>query len=261
MSGDDVLTEEAPAESSTFRWSSLFSWGFFAALGLLVWELTDQSGLAICVACTKFGWDNLATAAWLYDHDPVRPRARACSLFFAANGFRNIGLVAFLVTYSGSKLMALADWWQGKPQVLPVAINWASVNISIAAFCGIFIWLFLGGIAALVAWRSRVAVWVNSSLHQFRKQNHWPPIPYGRNQVRLTAILGIAAQANFWLFLAASAFDWNQPRIYAVSVPFSAWIGWRMTTSISARTPEECWRRGPRTKLTVETVYSDGAAP
>ncbi|MFO1091888.1 MAG: hypothetical protein U0992_01055 [Planctomycetaceae bacterium] len=258
MSRDDVLPDEPIAEARAFRWSSLFGWGFFVGLGLLVWEFTDQSGLAICVACTKFGWDNLATAVWLHDRDPVRPRYRGCSLFFAANAFRNIGLTAFLVTYAGSKLMALVDWWQGKPQVLP-AINWAWVHISIAAVCGIVAWWFLGGIAAVVAWHSRSRVWVDPTLHLFRRTRSWPPEPWGRNQVRLTATLGIAFHLFFWLILpihiAVGFRDWA---VWS-SLPLGLPAGWFIAQRIAARTPEECWPRGPRAKLTIETVYSGPA--
>ncbi|MGI9427436.1 MAG: hypothetical protein ACR2NM_02180, partial [Bythopirellula sp.] len=50
-------------------------------LAWLAFELTANATLSLVLACLKFGMNDFRTAAWLWQADPHRSRARACAAF------------------------------------------------------------------------------------------------------------------------------------------------------------------------------------
>src|SRR5579883_1732807 len=78
----------------TDGWRPHLTWSALFLLGLLLYELTSQPGLAAAVTCVKFGWSDFQVARWLRRVDPDRGRGRTCFWFYLAFGLWKVAILA-----------------------------------------------------------------------------------------------------------------------------------------------------------------------
>ncbi len=145
------------------------AWTVFVLLAWIVFELTANAALSVVVFSAKFGWDDLLTAVWLRRVDPRRQRAKACGWFFVASAFLKASIVAVVLMFA----MAFCIPAQmGQPIEFVTAVIEAFVGFGLSAVTTWF--------AFFVAWRHGVKVWVDSAIHQARRDRRWPPQDYCR---------------------------------------------------------------------------------
>jgi hypothetical protein len=254
ISRDVVLPDEMTDAANVFHWSSLLSWGVFLGLGLLVWELTDQSGIAVSVACLKFGLDETATGLYLLRHDPNPSRGWSAFVFHLARGCGRFGLIGYLTSSVVVFVQEHVHQWQGKPFVAAPGDD-LLLNVGILGLCGISLWPLFSGGATWYAWKTRVRLWIDPTTRESRKVRIWPPQPRGRNRVWLSAIIGTAT-ASHMLGLQALAIASNGWSLLA-TIPATLALGWWVARRIAARTPEECWPPDESAKFPVWATDMD----
>lgn len=232
-----------------FRWSSLFSWSLFLGLGLIVWELTDRTGLSLSVACLKFAWDEVATGTWLWSRDPVHSRGWACFAFHFARGCRRAGLIAVCVA-------TLAEQFERQWQPLNQPANMNQdflINTLLLGLCGVAIWMFVSGVGAVIALSCRLRLWIDPTTRIDRKLRSWPPQPRGKNRVRASTIAGVV---NLSHLLGLQMVVLLSPWLLLVTLPLSIGLGWLAANRIAAATPDECWPELNARRLdTVDANY------
>lgn len=222
----ETIYDEPPAR----RWAEHVSWGAMLALGWLIYELTAQPAIGIVVACGKFGWNDLLTAHWLLRHDPDRGRGRTCFWFYVASGLWRITVAAFIIT---GIILIVAVVMGQRGQKMPRGLFFTAMTSA----AGIMLLAVIPLIGVLCARLYGVKVWIDSSIHDYRRGNIWPPQPTGINSamgllfpalmvpITLTAI--VTFKLGF-LPLLASVFG-------------EGILLWYLFRGVSARTPYECW--------------------
>lgn len=219
------------------RWAAL-AWGLMIAVGFLVWELTDRTGLAAGVACLKFGWEETATGLYLLRKDPNRSRGWTCCTFHIARGCARFGWIGFVVSLAAEEGPLVVREWQGLPPA-PRAANDVVLNVLLLGMCGLTASVFLSGVATWLALSAKQRVWIDPTTRVTRTQRLWPPQPHGRNRVWLHAVIGTVALVHlFGLLAMAMAVGWW---LSLVTVPCSLVLGWRVARRIAAPSPIECW--------------------
>lgn len=234
MSRGDVLPDEPSAQARSFQWRSLFSWGFFAALGLLVWELTDQSGWAAGVACLKVGADDAATSWYLLGKDPLRTRGIPCGLFHFSRCCTRFGLAAVALIMAIEFIRFCAQPWLGPPPPLQM------LRVLLIGVMGLSVGSMFAWLGCLTSLFSPVRLWIDSTNRDSRIAKIWPPRPTGKNQVRIWVMVGAVVGSHFFGCFSVPlrmAGEW----LLIFSFPAMAIVGWFIAQRIAARTPEECW--------------------
>jgi len=226
--------DSGTSASRSFRWRSLFSWGLFLGLGLLVWELTDQTGLAVSVACLRFGLDESATGAWLLWRDPVRNRGWACFTFHFARGSGRSGVIAVCVTTLAE---VLQRWGAGPNQRLIMNQNFM-MHTLLLGLCCIAIWTFASGVGVVIAVTGKLRLWIDPTTRRSRKYGAWPPDPIGKNRIRPSAMIGVLQLSQFF---CTPLIVMTSPWLLWGLLPLAAWLGWKAANRIAASSPSECW--------------------
>lgn len=219
------------------RWAAL-AWGLMIAVGFLVWDLTDRTGLAASVACLKFGWEETSTGFYLLRKDPNRSRGWICCTFHIARGCARFGWIGFVVSLAAEEGPHFVRQWQGLPPAPRVA-NDVFLNVLLLSMCGITSSVFLSGVATWLALSGKQRVWIDPTTRMSRTQRLWPPQPCGRNRVWLHVVVGTVAMTHLFglLAMAMAVGGW----LSLVTVPCSLALGWRVARRIAARSPIECW--------------------
>ncbi len=105
-----ILDDGRGARGTSSRRGRL-TWLLMGLFALLVFDLTANPVLAVAVGCIKFGWDELATARWLWLRDPIRVRGRVSSFYYAAWALWRVAGVALalmlLVGWASEPILAL----------------------------------------------------------------------------------------------------------------------------------------------------------
>src|SRR5262245_51211450 len=73
-------------DSKALRSLERFGWAVFAALGLVVFEITADPTVAAVIFCVKFGVRDVLTGVVLWRVDPLRRRGIICAMLYAAYG-------------------------------------------------------------------------------------------------------------------------------------------------------------------------------
>jgi len=147
-------------------------WPLFLLLAWLVFELTASAMLSLTLGCLKFGTNDFRTAWWLWQTDPLRPRARACASFYLASGVWKTALVPLLTVAVVVVLWVMVGSLEEK-QAQPMTTHLMRAMQVGGAAAAIF--MLLAGAAALLAWRAPWRVWVHPALHRYRRAGSWPP--------------------------------------------------------------------------------------
>jgi hypothetical protein len=174
-------------------WTAPASWSVVISLALVIYELTDQTGLATAIGCSKFGWKDFLTARWLRRVDPDPGRARACCWFYLSAGLWKITLAAFVAI---SIIVAVEEWVIRRPlpqlQAMrndpPLTFKAGAVTVAVSLALAVL----SGHVAFWTALRRRCKVWVDFAVHQARVEGRWPP-PYRRWNLAGLLLLGVFA--------------------------------------------------------------------
>ncbi|HEV3004398.1 MAG TPA: hypothetical protein VGX78_08040 [Pirellulales bacterium] len=237
------------ADVATRNWLRGLAWPAFALIAWIVFKLTAEAALGVIVFCLKFGWNDLLTAIWLRCVDPCRHRAQACGWFYVAAAILRVSLVAVMLMFA----IAL-----GTPAQIVAPIEF--VTAAIEACVGFGLLVVTTCVAFVVAWRHGVKVWVDSAIHQARRDRAWPLQDYCRaNSAGYLLIVALAVAASllivavmFGVFTLAEAFG-GQNDLTAIActavllapLAFAVWsIGWlkdRASRTVVAAVPDECW--------------------
>lgn len=228
-----TIHEEPPARA----WSEHVSWGMMFAAGWMIYEVTAKPWYGVAVACGKFGWDDFVTACWLLRTDPNPGRGRACFWFQAALGLWRITIASFIA--SGLLLMVATAMNQNPPDGLK--------GTGLTAALGALLLSFVPLIGVHHARRNRIRVWVDSSIHDSRRENLWPPRAGGFNSAMglllpalMVPVLGVAILSIF-LGLTPMLFC-----LFGTGI-----LIWWLFRSVCAESPQECW---PEQALFVAVV-------
>jgi len=209
-------------------WGDHVWWGLLALTGLMVYEITARPAFGIAIACLKFGWNDFLTACWLLRRDPHAGRARTCFLFYIAAGLWKVTVTAFIVT--GCLIGLVAILGEKQPREL-----W---HLAVTAAAGISLLAVVPLLGAISAHKYGVKVWIDSSVHQSRRVNHWPPVANGFNAVggllfpALLVPTLIVALISFRCFGPVSV----PPAIFALGI-----LTWALFHGITAGHPDDCW--------------------
>ncbi len=221
------VTEEPAAGQSSSRWTEHISWGAMLPLGWLIYELTAQPSFAVVVACARFGWNDFLTAHWLLRTDPEHGRGRTCFWFYVASGLWKVTVAAFVITGSILILMVVLN---GKP---PRGL----IDAGLTAAVGITLMAIIPLIGVLHARVFKVKVWIDSTIHVYRRHDIWPPQATGINStmgllfpallvpVTVTALVSI--QWGIWSLLACVFLE----GLYI----------WMLFRGVTAHDPADCW--------------------
>jgi hypothetical protein len=217
------VQEEGPSD----RWTERVSWGAMLPLAWLIYELTAQPSFALVVACAKFGWNDFLTAHWLLRTDPNQGRGRTCFWFYVASGLWKITVAAFLIT--GSILILWVAFNGNPPRGLFDAGLTAALGITLLAVIPL--------VGVMHARVFKVKVWVDSSIHAYRRHDIWPPQATGLNStmgllfpallvpVVVTAL--ITFQLGIWSLLAC---------VFGEGLYI-----WCLFRGVAAERPADCW--------------------
>lgn len=232
-----------PADSAAARWRPL-GWLVLLLAGWAVYELTQSPALGTVLICCKFGWDDLATAHWLWRRDPLPARRRACVWLYAARGLWQIAAVAFLMGFALSVLTPPNALPQAPgPAVLVLLGTWLTSLIGFALSA------VLTALAVYHAWRGGVRLWLDSAVHRARRHDFWPPTPfcYGRANRLASLVLTACFVALFVVLLTLLvALNPHMAGLLLVALSILApvlLIGARelLCARIGAEAPAECW--------------------
>lgn len=251
--GDDIFRIEEPERHPRIAVGDAWSW-LFPVLGVAVFECFANPGVAVAVACLKFGYPDFRTALWLR-RDPRTIRGGVLSLCYLARGLLVSGGwgLLFLV------LLGLFE---------PLVMNnnpWAAFEaVMMASVIVMFTGAFLGSVAAGFALKnvidSGLRVWMDSTIHLARRENRWADVCTGRRNGFPALCLWMLTLCLLWLagmMTAAMGAIWDprhandplfvriasaifivvlmgSPAVFGIRLFCRAWYQ-------AARAPEECW--------------------
>ena len=251
------IDERRPEQAALLR-----HWDWFLVLSVawLLFDLFMQPVLSIVIASFKFGWNDFANGFWLWRKDVDRRRGRACFVFYVATGLWRITVTTFAITLLG--LFVYGFWLAMNPQERAANQNQGNdiltgVSMMIVSFCFVLsslsTWL-----AIAMGLKSRVRVWIDSSVRLSRKSAIWPPEPHGKNQVSRSVTSSLVFLSTILIGTAidvlASAAKKAGPvpealialpilGAIACAVILLAGRSW-LLRKLSAATPADCWAPG-----------------
>jgi hypothetical protein len=180
-------------------WRPRLTWTALFLLGLLLYELTSQPGLAAAVTCIKFGWSDFQVARWLRRVDPDRGRGRVCFWFYLAFGLWKVAILATVMMITLLFVASLLHPGRrrlGGPVLLPVL-----AGTFIAAGIGFGLSFWATYVALWSALKHRVKVWLGFAPHRARKERFWPPCHGRTNAAPFVTVTTLIL--TLWAFLLA----------------------------------------------------------
>jgi hypothetical protein len=183
------------------RWRFAVSWPLLLLFGWLLYEVTTQPALAVVTICLKFGWSDFKTAFWLRRVDPIRARGRACFWMHVASGFWKTAVTALVPLFT---LPLLIDAFGQKP----AAGNGPIVHFIgavLTAIGGFLLSALTTAVAAALAWRHHLRLWLNRAIHRDCREDNWPPLYALAGQPNNVGRIFLAMVFVF-LFVAISPF-------------------------------------------------------
>ena len=185
MTTDDLAYQPEIEQDAARAWPAGLVWFLVAGFAWLLFELTANSSLVAVVACIKFGWYDFRNGLWLWRTDPSRGRGQTCLWFYFALGFWKISLTAVALTFG--ILIVTSSLRMAFPgaEILGALFSlWISCGLATLST-----W-----IACFLAWKRGLKIWVDSTVTWSRKNNVWPPEPFGSNKLHsLLLAAGVVA--------------------------------------------------------------------
>jgi hypothetical protein len=242
------MNDTLPPEQERPRWRLPFTWIGLLAVCFVVYELTRNPALGAVIVCLKFGWEDFRAAFWLYANDPEPWRRRATLWLYLGWGMWKTAIVAFVMTAGFVMVRPLGVPAPGAP----LALLWAFASTFLTAVVAILLASLLTAVAAGIAWRGGVRLWLDSAVHRARRWDHWPPaaVCAGRenrlHQPLLTALAigGLSVLAA--MLDAVNRLGHLAGGLVAFGLAISAPVAFLLTRdlltrALFARSPYECW--------------------
>lgn len=259
-----TLADEAelgPEAGRSALWRPLL-WWIPIALGFLIWELTDETGIAVAVSCARAGWPYVSVGWWLYRHDPISRRGTASLVFHLGLGVTRWGLASIGLIWGLVFAEALWEQLAGVQNQNP-AMDWRQLNLMLVGFCCLFAGTSVAGLGCAMCFRRGLRLWANPRLRrELSGRDTWPPAVSKRRRwlsflfVTGTAAFGSVFVVQFLLFMgigiaggmvlavlrAPAAFMqafmvFNMQGSFVLAMCLGPVLG----LSVLARTPEQCW--------------------
>lgn len=185
MSTEELAYQPELEQDAARAWPVGLIWFVVAGLAWLLFELTANSSLVAVVACLKFGWYDFRNGLWLWRTDPRHGRGQTCFFFYLALGFWKISLTAVALTFGILVVTSSLRLAFPGAEILGALFSlWVSCGLAT-----ISTWIACG-----LAWKRRLKVWVDSSISYSRKNDIWPPEPFGTNKLHpLLLAAGVVA--------------------------------------------------------------------
>ncbi len=249
--------EHGRGETPTRWWRDLATWTGLIAIGFVLYEWTRQPALATDALCLKFGWEDFKTANWLWRSDPCRARGRACWWLFVGGGLwrvAGIALLTNLVVIFGIALTEPGKPGGGKPAGGDAfdRLMYSFCGAGVTALAGYFLAGAAAAVAAFLAWRNGIRLWLNRSVRNARQWKVWPPPDPAVQTRNWLVVLPLTAAFPLGATLVCTEYvvldEWRVPHADFLSlgtvailiVPFSlacAYVG----EAVAAARPSACW--------------------
>jgi hypothetical protein len=230
------------------KWNSALIWSTLGLIGWLAFELTAQPAVGVAIFCSRFGWDDFLTAAWLRRTDPHRARARACSWFCLSLGMTRILFAAFglmmLVTSILGSLQGAGPNQNPNPNRDLPNYFYGLIFLMLVATPILAFFAILGSVAAR---RGRTQVWIDASLSRARHRNLWPPeyssglVSPLQNKARLAWLSMLAIVVSGGLVLSGVVVFAVGKTAGAIVLAAESVLIPLVTRGVLAQHPADCW--------------------
>ncbi len=232
----EIEPEDESATSLSFKWP--IGWGAMLAIGWLVFEVTAQPRFAIAVTCSKLIWQDFKTGLWLLRRDSWRQRA-VCNLILLL--IRATAKYALVLIAMGFALVEAAKRGFGvEKEAFEFTVG--------TGFISAALWMFGGLFVSFLCVIGKVRLWVDSSLHESRERDVFPPTCRGWNQT-VWLLMGsrLAELVVIICFCWAMADRFKLSPDIGIALmtggPLLFFVGQVLVSRrIIASTPERCWR-------------------
>ena len=240
-------------------------WPLFGLVGLLVFELTTSSGLAVAVFCVKLGMGDVRLGLWLARTDPNRERGTITGLMAASLIGIKITLASLVILIVLAVLSQSVFLNAGQNQAV---IGQCAKSLGITTAVALCVSLAIARLGFYQARRAGQKVWLESSMRRAPVQHVWPLECIGhtsRNMVIDVAQFCFLLQIPLIMavpILIATPFQRVVPHAIGWGVAVGlileilSYIHLRMTIwKVAALHPGECW---PELLKTHQFRYFDG---
>ncbi|RLS53595.1 MAG: hypothetical protein DWH91_14065 [Planctomycetota bacterium] len=252
--GDDL----GPTDTSWL--DRAWMWPLFGLIGLLVFEVTASSGMAIAIFCVKFGMKDVRLGLWLNRQDSNLERGRITGLLAASIMGLKITLLSLCVVVLLAIL--LSSPFGQLPQNRR-AIQHSIHSVSVTTAVAMLVALAISSYGFHLARRIRQKVWLDNGLLRAPQEDTWPPTCFstefgrgaghGRNTVidlaqfayllQLPLVIGVPITIGVWFDIRQRQFHgWPGVWLAVLSgVGLVTWLMRRNVNLVAAQTPAECW--------------------
>ncbi len=240
-------------------------WPIFGLIGLLVFELTTSSGLAVAVFCVKLGMGDVRLGLWLARNDPNRERGTITGLMAASLIGIKITLASLVILVVLFVLALVIDPNAGQNQVV---IGQCARSLGITTAVALCVSLAIARLGFYQARRAGLKVWLESSMRRAPVQHVWPLDCIGHTQrnmvidvaqfcflLQIPLIMAATTLISLLIErLVPNAMVWGI--VVGLLLQILSYIHLRTTIwKVAALHPGECW---PELLKTHQFRYFDG---
>lgn len=251
---DDGFPRDADGSGPDARRNWLdrpWMWPLFGLIGMVVFELTTNPGLAVAVFCVKLGVSDVRLGLWLARTDPNRQRGTITGLMAASLIGLKITLASLIIAIL---LVVLAHTFDRNAGQNQAVIGQCARSLGITAAVAMCVSLLIARWGFRLARRAGQKVWLESNMHRAPTDNIWPLECVGstsRNMVIDVAQFCFLLQIPLIMWGAVSA-SFLIMRVFPDFMPWGIGIGFileilsyahlRITIgAVAAKHPGECW--------------------
>lgn len=243
---------DGPGQDARKNWLDRpWMWPLFGLIGIVVFELTTNPGLAVAVFCVKLGVGDVRLGLWLARHDPNPQRGTITGLMAASLVGLKITLASLIIAIVLAVLSQTIDRNAGQNQAV---IEQCAKSLGITAGVAMCVSLLIARWGFFQARRAGQKVWLESSMRRAPTENIWPLECVGntpRNMVIDVAQFCFLLQIPLILFAAISAsmliervipdfMPWGIS--IGVILEFLSYVQLHLAIGrVAAKHPGECW--------------------
>lgn len=195
-SADPIFRIDDDEGTAWFSLGDAWSW-LFPLLGFAVFESFANPGISVAVACLKFGYADFRTAWWLRS-DRLPGRGKVHAPLYCARGC----FVSALCSIAGAILIGLFERAIIKNNPFGVFES-LFLSTLLVAVLGFFVGTVAAGVGYARMLESRSLVWMDSTIHQARREKRWISVCHGHRNHFLRFCVGTMTLCSIWLFGAA----------------------------------------------------------
>lgn len=223
----EIAPDELPHAAALRKWTEHISWGATLALAWMIYEITARPSFGIAVACVKIGWNDFLTAHWLLWRDPLRKRGSTCFVFYMASGLWKMTIAAFLLTGVILTVALLLD------DKVPRGVK----SLGLLAALGVLLLAVVPMLGVALARWHGLKIWIDSTVHQSRRENFFPPLATGRNLAAGLLFPALIVPIVLTAILTVRLGPW----LMFLSLFAAGLLIWQFFRGVSAGSPAECW--------------------